>query len=62
MNYIQIRNIDVMNAIYKGYNVVICLFDENKILYTDDLTVAVIRNYTTITKDIAFFKVEGASA
>lgn len=61
MIYTQIRNVDVMNAIYKGFNVVICLFDEGKILYTNDLTVNVIRNYVARTTDIAFFKVETAA-
>lgn len=61
MNYIQIKAPAVFNVITQGFNVIICDFKSNAIKYTNDLTVADIRNYLT-QPDVAFFKVEGASA
>lgn len=57
MIYTQIKSTAVMNIIAQGFNVIVCDFKENKIFYTNQLTVEVIRNYLGQT-DVAFFKVE----
>ena len=57
MSYTQITAASVFTSISKGFNVIVCDFQENKILYTNELTVETIRNYVAKT-DVAFFKVE----
>lgn len=59
MTYTQIKANVVFAIITQGFNVVICDFKNNAIKYTDDLTVADIRNYIA-QPDVAFFKVEAA--
>lgn len=61
MTYTQILPSMVFSTITKGFNVIVCDFQENKILYTNELTVETIRNYVAQT-DVAFFKIEEASA
>lgn len=58
MTYTQIKAAAVMNVISQGFNVIVCDFKSNKILYTDLLTVESVRNYIA-QPDVAFFKVEG---
>lgn len=61
MIYTQIKAASVFNIITQGFNVVICDFRTNSIKYSNDLTVADIRNYLAQT-DVAFFKLEEANA
>lgn len=61
MKYTQINKQQVFTAIANGSNVVVCDFNENKILYTNELTVETIRNYLG-QSEVAFFKVEEITA
>ena len=61
MTYTQIKANVVFAVITQGFNVIICDFRENKILYTNELTVETIRNYIA-QSDVAFFKVEETTA
>lgn len=61
MVYTQIKAPAVFNIITQGFNVIICDFKSNAIKYTNDLTVADIRNYLA-QPDVAFFKVEEATS
>ena len=61
MTYTQILASMVFSTITKGFNVIVCDFNENKILYTNELTVETIRNYVAQT-GVAFFKIEETTA
>ena len=60
MTYQQLDAANVFAAISKGFNVVVCDFSRNAILYTNELTVETIRNYIA-QKDVAFFKISEAT-
>lgn len=60
MKYTQIGAKYVMNTIAQGFNIVICDFKLNVIKYSNDLTVADVRNYVA-QPDVAFFKMEEAT-
>ena len=60
MTYQQLEAANVFVTISKGFNVVVCDFGKNAILYTNELTVETIRNYIT-QKDVAFFKISEAT-
>ena len=62
MTYTQIKSNQVFPVIAQGFNVIICDFNENKILNTNELTVETIRNYTAQVKNIIFFKVSEETA
>lgn len=57
MNYAQIKANTVFTAITNGFNVVICDFNEKKLLFTNELPVETIRNYVAMS-GVAFFRAE----